>query len=69
MAFKPKNTTSWIFCFAGWLTTRKEVIKLGASEDCAGIASLVEEFRIERGLPEAEWERESVEEEAAECTL
>ncbi len=54
---EPKNTTAWIHCFVGWLTARKKVIKVGASEDCAIFGELIEQYRVEKGLPEAQWGR------------
>ena len=33
-----------VYGFCGWLTTRKEVTRMGSKHDCAVIADLVDEF-------------------------
>lgn len=55
LMLEPKNTAAWIARFAGWLMARKETVKFGSSEDCAPIGDLLEQYRVEKGLPEAEW--------------
>jgi len=39
------NNKESIYGFVGWLTTREGgAVKLGSSEDCAGLSGLIEEF-------------------------
>lgn len=47
-----------IFGFCGWLTTRKEVTKMGSGENCAGIPDLITQFLWENDLdlPRDGWE-------------
>lgn len=33
-----------LYGFCGWLTTRKEVVQMGSSSDCAHICELIERF-------------------------
>ena len=39
-----------VYGFAAWLTTRSEITKMGADEDCAPIAQLVGEFCKENNV-------------------
>lgn len=45
------NQSEAVYGFAAWLTTRKEEIRFGASNDCAPIAALVKEFCEVNGFP------------------
>lgn len=47
---RDKDTAGAVFDFAGFLTTRKKVISVGASEDAAPMADLVQEFLKKRGF-------------------
>ena len=46
-----------LYGFAGWLTTRREVTRMSASHDCAGIPDLIQEFCEANGLsePKEDW--------------
>jgi len=41
-----------VYGFCAWLTTRDEVTKMGANNDCAPIADLAARFCDENGLPD-----------------
>lgn len=47
-----------VFGFCAWLTTRKEVIKMGSSEECSCIVELIGQFCEENKLddPRNGWE-------------
>ena len=45
------NPSEAVYGFAAWLTTRKEITKMGSSCDCAPIVELVDKFCKENKLP------------------
>lgn len=38
------NASEAIYGFAAWLTTRKEVVKIGSNQDAAPVAKLCKEY-------------------------
>lgn len=46
------NQREALFGFVAWLSCRKQVIKLGGTEDCAGLPDLIEEFSNANGFLE-----------------
>jgi len=47
-----------VYGLLGWLSTRKEIIKIGSNEDCAVIADLAKQFCEANNLasPREHWE-------------
>ena len=50
MSYKTLDSASTLYGFVAWLSTRKEVVKIGSSENCAGLPQLINAFLKENGL-------------------
>jgi hypothetical protein len=52
------NQSETLFAFCGWLTTRKEITKMGSSENASPTVERITEFMKRYNLPEVRkhWE-------------
>lgn len=62
---KPEDrltSSETLFAFAGWLTCRKEVTRLGGSEDCGPVVEMIKVFCAAHDLPPPEegWDKKIV---------